>query len=130
MSLQYVNPCLTGNDMRGLLDYSNLYKEAYEKAFAEAKAKGTLISALNPQTCHTFNIPLGPLGMSSLIVRRDANEVENYVLPVPQTLPSMSRDATRNKEKPAYMPKHLPAYPDIHTFVRTPVVFCEFWFRR
>lgn len=56
-----------------------------------------------------------------IIVRRDPNEVEGYVLPVPQSVPTLLRDATTQRKRPPHIPKHMPDFPDVHTFVRTPV---------
>eukprot|EP00730_Choanoeca_flexa_P000237 TRINITY_DN10107_c0_g1_i3.p1 TRINITY_DN10107_c0_g1~~TRINITY_DN10107_c0_g1_i3.p1 ORF type:complete len:372 (+),score=74.82 TRINITY_DN10107_c0_g1_i3:108-1223(+) len=56
---------------------------------------------------------------AAALLRQDVPEVEVRPLPVPQTLPKVLKDESLRKDRPGYMPTHLPDYPDPHTFVRT-----------
>ena len=60
-------------------------------------------------------------GVKGMILVKKAVKEEDYKLPVPQEVPCLLNDSTLRVSRPAYLPTHLPEYPDPHTFVRTPV---------
>eukprot|EP00047_Mylnosiga_fluctuans_P005578 m.241326 g.241326 ORF g.241326 m.241326 type:complete len:277 (+) comp13829_c0_seq1:144-974(+) len=52
-------------------------------------------------------------------LHRDTNEEEEFNFPVPQTVPKVLIDGSIPRAKPAYIPDHLPEFPDAHSYMKT-----------
>lgn len=50
---------------------------------------------------------------------RDDESVEEYVCPVPQTVPRVLVDGSVPRVRPAYLPSFLPDFPDVHSYMHT-----------